>query len=116
MKRELWRTVKRGTWLIYADEYEGVYRCMVTEVDIRIYEPGTPSRWGNPYGLTAQTGTVKIRYDEGEKIENLANLVAYSSGKLMVLRRDWNRWQKVKASAEAYRETYLARIQGYKEL
>jgi len=108
LKRELWPRVKVGTWLIYADEYEGVFRAKVVEVDVRIYEPGLPSRWGYPYGFTKDTGTVKIQLDSRELIENLTNLVQYSASRLNELRKAWESWQSVKAEAEGYREQFLA--------
>lgn len=116
MKRELWAQVKTGDFVIYADEYEGVFRAKITQVDIRLYEPGSPSRWANPYGLTRETGTVEILYEDQTKIENLANLIRYSSARLARLRRDWNAWQARLATSNAYRDTYLGRIQTYREL
>ena len=116
MKRELWTSVKTGDYVILADEYKGVFRAKVIQTDIRIYEPGSPSRWGHPYGLTAEAGTVEIEYDGDTKIENLANLVRYSSARLARLRRDWNSWQRWVATSNSYRETYLGRIQTYREL
>ena len=116
MKRELWPKIKVGSWVIYADEYAGVFKAKVIETDIRVYEPGTPSRWGYPYGMTEKTGTVKIRYDTQELIENLANLVKYGPAKFEKLRRAWQEWQTVKRDAEAYREAFLDLAQQYKEL
>lgn len=114
MKHELWPKIRVGSHVIYADEYLGVYRAKVVEVDIEIYEPGEPSRRANPYGLTRETGVVRIQYDTTELIENLENLIAYGPSKLARLRRDWNLWQAKKANAEGLRETFLARIQEYR--
>lgn len=114
MKSELWGKVRVGSWLIYADEYDGVHRVMVKEIDIRIYEPGEPSRWGHPYGLTKDTGTVKIVYDSTEKIENLADLIRYSQVQLRALEKAWARYQSYKASAETHRGAFLAMIAEYK--
>ena len=116
MKSELWEKVKVGSWVIYADQDAGVWKAKVVEVDIRIYEPGEPSRWGYPYGKTAETGTVKIRYNETEIYENLENLVTYGPVKLAKLKKDWNRWRAGKAEADVYKETFLARIQEYRVL
>lgn len=114
MKRELWPKVKAGSWVIYADEDAGVHKAKVTEVDIKLYEPGEPSRWGHPYGLTKDTGAVKIRYDETEIIENLADLVTYGATKFRQLRQAWEKWQAVKASADSYEEAFQAMRQEFR--
>ena len=114
MKRELWPKVKVGSWVIYADEDAGVQKARVTEVDIKIYEPGEPSRWGYPYGKTKDTGTVKIRYDETELIENLADLITYGPTKFRKLRKDWTSLAAAKDSFENTREIFMARIQEYR--
>ena len=114
MKAELWDKVKPGAWVIYADEYDGVHRAMVKEIDIRIYEEGEPSRWGHPYGLTKDTGTVKITYDSTEMIANLADLIKYSQVQLRALEKAWARWQSYKISAETRREAFLAMLTEYK--
>ena len=114
MKRELWKNVKVGSLIIYADEYEGVFRGKVTEIDIRIMEEGPPSRWGHPYGLTKTTGTVRILYNKSSKIENLANLVAYGTRKYAVLRRDWSQWRRQKAASDALQATFRARVTEYR--
>ena len=114
MKRELWPRVKVGSFVIYADEYDGVHRAKVVETDIKIYEPGTPTRWGYPYGKTSETGTVRIQYDERRLIHNLAELVPYSPWKLGRLRKAWNTYQSAKATAESYREAFLTRVAEYR--
>ena len=114
MKSELWEKVKVGSWVIYADQDAGVFKAKVIETDIKIYEPGEPSVWGHPYGLTAETGTVKIRYNETELLENLENLITYGPAKLAKLKKDWNRWRAQQASSDALKETFLARIQEYR--
>lgn len=114
MKRELWPKIRVGSFVIYADEHDGVHRAKVVEVDVKIYEPGKPTRWGYPYGLTKDTGTVRIQYDEAKLIHNLADLIAYSPWKLGRLRRAWNKWQAEKAQAEGLRETFLAKVTEYK--
>lgn len=114
MKRELWKKVKVGSWVIYADQYLGVFKAKVTEIDLMIYTPGEPSRRGYPYGKTADKGVVKIRYDETETIENLTDLIVYGPSKYAVLRRDWTQWQNRKAAAEGFRDTFLERCREYK--
>ena len=114
MKRELWDKVRAGAWVIYADEYDGVHRAMVKEIDIKMYEEGEPSRWGHPYGLTKDTGTVKIVYDKTETIENLADLIRYSQSRLRALEKAWTKLQTYKASAESVRETFLGLLREFK--
>lgn len=114
MKAELWDKVRAGAWVIYADEFDGVHKAMVKEIDIRIYEEGTPSRWGHPYGLTKDTGTVKITYDSTEAIANLADLIRYSQVQLRALEKAWARFQSYRTSAEVHRDTFLAMITEYK--
>lgn len=116
MKRELWPKVRVGSFVIYADEYEGVFRAKVTEVDVRIYSERAAERWSYPYGLTEETGVVRILYDGQEKVENLKDLIPYSPWRLGRLRRDWSEYQSAKATSDAYRSTYLARITEYREL
>ena len=114
MKKALWAKIKVGSWVIYADEYEGVFRAKVVETDLRLYEPGEPSRWGYPYGKTLVSGVVKISYDSKELIENLENLIAYGPGKLARLRRDWNLYQTAKAKSDELNTTYVDRIREYR--
>ena len=116
MKRALWRQVKVGSWVIFADPDEGPYRAKVIETDIKIYTPGEPSVWGYPYGLTRETGTVRILYNSTEAVNNLAELLKYNPSRLGRLRREYNTWQSHKATADAKKETYLSRIQEYKAL
>ena len=110
MKSEYWDGMRRGDWVIYANEYDGVHRAKIIEVDIRLYDPGLPSKWGYPYGLTAETGTVKIRYDTTEKIENLENLLAYIPGNISKLKKAWNQMQAAKAKATSITEAFLMKV------
>ena len=114
MDKALWAKVKVGDWLIYADEYEGVFKAKVVEVDIRIYEPGEPSVWGYPWGLTKDTGTCKISYANKERIENLTDLIVWSSSKFMALGKAWQRWQTQKATAEGLRDNFVTMIREYR--
>jgi len=100
LKKELWARVQAGDWLIYADEYDGVHKVKVAEVDITQYEPGPPAREAQPWGLTAETGTVKIQYDAVERIENLADLIPWNLSRFQALERAWKDLQAAKATAE----------------
>jgi len=100
LKAELWPKVKEGDYLIYADEYDGVFKAKVIETDITIetYEP--EYRREQPYGLTAETGYVKIKYNEKELIENLANLIRFVDAWYRRLKKIWDEYQQKKSEAE----------------
>jgi len=115
LKRELWVKVKPGDPVIFVHEGEGVFKAKVLETDLRIYEPGEPSRFGYPYGLTKDTGVVKILYDETERIENLADLVAYTAAKFARLRSAWSKWSAQDLAARQLLEEFLALTQELKE-
>jgi len=120
VKRADWGRVKRGNRLIYADEYEGVFQAKVLEVDIRLYEPGEPSRYGYPYGKTEETGSVKIEFEvdrvKQERIENLANLIPYGPEKLRILEEDFNNLTEARATVTAYQQVFVGRVREWKEL
>jgi len=111
MKSEDWKRVKVHQWLIYPSEVVGVVKCEVIEVDVKIVEELPTFHYDRPYGLTKDTGTVKIRYSINdvpqEVIENLANLVTYSETNYRELLRAYNEWQAYLNTANSYKETYL---------
>lgn len=109
MKSELWSKVKAGDYLIYADEYAGVFKAKVTEVDITIetFEPEYKKE--QPYGLTAETGIVRIRYDETELTENLANLIRFNLTWYTTLKKMWNVYQKHKETMETWLDTFVSK-------
>ena len=111
MNSEYWDGMRRGDWVIYADQYEGVHRAKIVEVDIKLYDPGLPTKYGYPYGLTAETGTVKIQYNTTTKIENLENLLAFIPANLTALKKAWNRMVAEKAEYDMYTEAFLTRVQ-----
>jgi len=115
MKSEDWKRVKVHQWLIYPTEIYGVLKCEVIEVDVKIAEPLPTFHYDYPYGKTAETGTVKIKYTLNdvvhEEIENLANLVAYSETAYRELLRAYNEWQAYLNTANSYKETYLTMIE-----
>jgi len=115
MKKEDWSKVKVNDWLIYSDEYEGVHKARVMEVDIRLYEPGPPSVMSYPYGLTKDTGTVKIQYDTHEEILNLAQLIKYRQSTLLRLQNAWRKYQEALATMESYKGDYTSLIAELKE-
>jgi len=115
MKSEDWKCVKVHQWLIYPTEIYGVLKCEVIEVDVKIAEPLPTFHYDYPYGKTAETGTVKIKYTLNdvpqEEIENLANLVAYSETAYRELLRAYNEWQAYLNTANSYKETYLTLVE-----
>ena len=115
MKSKDWKDVKVHQWLIYPTEEYGVLKCEVVEVDVKIVETLPTYHYERPYGLTKDTGTVKIKftYEEvvREEIQNLANLVAYSDTAFRELLRAYNEWVAYQNTATSYRETYLELIQ-----
>ena len=119
MKSEDWKRVKVHQWLIYPTEVIGVVKCEVIEVDVKIAEPLPTFHYDRPYGLTAETGTVKIRYTSNdvpqEEIENLANLVAYSETTFRELQSAYDKWQEYKVYSENLKENFLTLIQQRRE-
>jgi len=115
MKSADWKRVKVHQWLIYPTETIGVVKCEVIEVDVKIAEPLPTFHYDRPYGLTKDTGTVKIRYTINdvpqEEIENLANLVAYSETTFRELQSAYQKWQEYKAYSENLKENFLTLIQ-----
>jgi len=115
MKSADWKRVKVHQWLIYPTETIGVVKCEVIEVDVKIAEPLPTFHYDRPYGLTKDTGTVKIRYTINdvpqEEIENLANLVAYSETTFRELQSAYQKWQEYKAYSENLKENSLTLIQ-----
>jgi len=115
MKSADWKRVKVHQWLIYPGEVVGVVKCEVIEVDVKIAEPLPTFHYDYPYGKTAETGTVKIRYTLNdvpqEVIENLANLVAYSETAFRELQSAYEKWQQYLGYAENLKENFLTLIQ-----
>jgi len=115
MKSEDWKRVKVHQWFIYPTEIYGVLKCEVIEVDVKIAEPLPTFHYDYPYGKTAETGTVKIKYTLNdvvhEEIENLANLVAYSETAFRELLKAYNLWQAYLNTANSYKQDFLTLIQ-----
>lgn len=114
VESELWNQVKVGDWLIYADRYEGPYKVLIVEIDIKMYEEGPPARWEYPYGLTAETGTVKIKRDDTETYENLANLIKFSNAYWIALLKAWEKYRAKKVLSDEYLETFLGLVTEFK--
>ena len=106
MKSEDWGRVKRGQTLILANTIVGVLKVTVLELDVEVEVTHPTYRKENPWGLTAQTGSVKIKYDETETMENLQNLMKYSPGRFSNLARAYDLWVTYRNYATAYREAF----------
>ena len=111
MKTELWSKVKRGDYLIYADETDGVQKVKVTEIDIAVETLEPEYKKEQPYGLTAEKGYVRIYWKadgiEYNIVENLANLIRFNLTWYTKLKKAYDDWQKVEASARTYKETFI---------
>jgi len=114
LKPENWKYVKIGNWFIYATTEIGVKKAKVIETDIKIeyFEP--KYKVGYPYGLTAETGVVRIQYDDVKAIANLADLIKFTPARYTRLVKAWNEWQKYKQWSEAYKETFQSLINEFK--
>lgn len=110
MKRELWKRVKVGDQVLYASEYQEPTVARISVVDIRITVLEPELHYDYPYGRTEDTGTVKISYDEVEAVENLKNLMKYSSWDRTKLLSAYNKWRLALAGANALKEDYLERV------
>jgi len=107
LKSELWASVKRGDFVIYADEYEGVFRAKIVELDIALKTVGKVTEITYPYGKTAETGTVRIQYDSKQLITNLRDLIEHSPARLWSLQQAWEKWQTEKSEADELRAEFL---------
>jgi len=110
VKSEDWKRVKRGQTLILARKDLGVVKATVVEIDIEVEVTHPTYRKERPWGLTAETGTLKLRVDDTELIENLQNLVKYSSGVFMRLKQAYDTWKTCKDYADAYEESFSTLI------
>lgn len=110
MKSEDWKRVKRGQTLILARKDIGVVKATVIEIDIEVEVTRPTYRKEKPWGLTAETGTVKLRVDDTELIENLQNLVKYSSSVFVRLKKAYDDWKAYYDSAAAYEEAFTSLI------
>jgi len=124
LKKTLWKAVKTGDLVVYADQYDGVFRAKIVEVDIRVSAREEAGGFGYPYGKTAESGTVKIEWETlvaGHRVkqtgfENLENLIVYSVGRLVQLKRKWNLWQTAKSQAEGLEADFLVKVEEYKQV
>jgi len=119
LKSKDWKYVKLHQWIIYASEYYGVLKAEVIEIDIKIAVDLPTFHYDYPYGLTAEKGTVKIRYvlDDvtHEIIENLAHAVKYSEKSYRELLAAYNMWQTYLSTANSYKEEFNRVLQTLKE-
>jgi len=115
LKSKKWKDVKVHQWLIYPTGEYGALKVEVIEVDVKIKVEQPTFHYDYPYGLTKDTGIIRIRYTYNDVIqevtENLSNLVAYTETAFRELLRAYNLWQAYLATANSYKETYLTMIQ-----
>lgn len=110
MKAELWKNVKTGQYLIYADETDGVHKVRVTEINIKVetFEPAYKAEY--PYGQTADQGYVKIYWKmndiEHEIVENLANLITFNNSWYDQLSMAYDDYVQRVGYADEYLETF----------
>jgi len=110
MKSEDWKRVKRGQTLILARKDIGVVKATVIEIDLEVEVTRPTYRKEKPWGLTAETGTVKLRVDDTEIIENLQNLMKYTSEVFVRLKKAYDTWKTYKMAAAAYEEDFTSLI------
>ena len=113
MKSELWAKVKRGDYLIYADEDDGVQKVKVVEIDISIevFEPEYKKE--QPFGLTAETGNIRILIQKNGRplqiVENLTSLIRFNLTWYTMLKKAYTVWQQYKAYAEEYLDAFVSK-------
>lgn len=110
MKSEDWKRVKRGQLLILARTDIGVVKVTVIELDVAVEVTAPTYRREYPWGKTVQSGTVKIRYNNTQIIENLRNLIKYDVAVFAQLKKAYRDWQSYKILANYYREAFTTLI------
>jgi len=114
MKSKFWKDVKVHQQLIYPTEEYGVLKVEVIEVNVKIAVDLPTFHYDYPYGMTAEKGTVRIRFSLNgvvhEDVESLENLVAYSEKAFRELTKAYNLWQAYLNTANSYKETYLSLV------
>jgi hypothetical protein len=107
--------VREGDYLIFASPYEGVFKVLVKDVDIRVYDPDVAGNWSYPYGLTAESGTVQVQRDGALEIQNLADLMKWKADVWSSLSTLWQDYLKKKAEADEALEKFNALLLSEKE-
>lgn len=110
MKSEEWNRVREGQTLILANTTLGVLKVTVVELDVEVEVTHPTYRKERPWGLTAESGTVKIRHNETEAIENLQNLIKYEPGLFTRLKSAYDEWKTYNTMAAAYKESFTTLI------
>jgi hypothetical protein len=110
MKQSLWKTVKVHQWLIYPREDIGVVKAEVVEVDIKVATLLPTFHYDYPYGLTRNTGTVRIKYEVDKipktDVETLTNLIAYNPSIFQMLSKAYMDWQEAQETADMFRQAF----------
>lgn len=110
MRSQDWKDVREGQTLILTDQYLGVLKVTVIEVDVAVEVTEPTYRKEYPWGKTATTGTIKIRYDSTETVANLADLIKYKTQTYNMLKRAHDRYLTYQTSADAYLETFNTEV------
>jgi len=110
MKEAEWKHVKRGQVLIYADLDDGVQKAIVTEIDITVTVTDPVFKREQPYGLTADQGYVKIKYDDTEIVENLTNLIKFDLTVLRRLEQAWKEYNEYKGYMEEAEQAFKGMV------
>lgn len=85
-------------------------KATVIEIDIDVEVTYPTYRKEKPWGLTAESGTLRLRVDDTELIENLQNLIKYTSSVFTRLKKAYDDWRTYKDYADAYEESFLTLI------
>jgi hypothetical protein len=110
MKSKLWKTVKVHQWMIFGREDIGVIKAEIIEVDVKIVSQIPTFHYDYPYGLTKDTGIVKIRFEVDkvprEEIENLADLIAFRQAVFDELTKAYTDWRALQDEADSYKQAW----------
>jgi len=112
VRKELWPKIRACIDLIWAHEVRGVLVVHVVETDL------FPPKY--PYGLTKDTGIVKIQFEEEgikkELIKSLENLIWYKTEYYQNLRKLWNQLVKRRGEMEKAKHKFLELVKELKEM
>ena len=100
--------------MIFADPFEGVFKALVKDVDIRIVDPEEPGGYSYPYGLTSDSGTVEIAFGDVLRIVNLGDLIKWSGSRYNQLVKAWGIYVARKKLSDDQLDVFNARVTEFK--